>query len=68
MHRLFPAAAKARAQAIFSSVSYGAGGAVGALVSGWAWQAGGASFVFSLAALAGLVGAYFAYALKRAGL
>jgi len=68
MHKLFPAAAKARAQAIFSSVSYGAGGAAGSLISGWAWEAAGAPLVFSLAALAGLVGAYFAYALRRAGL
>jgi PPP family 3-phenylpropionic acid transporter len=68
MHRIFPATAQARAQAIFSSVSYGAGGAAGALIAGWAWAAAGPPLAFSLAALAGLVGAYFAYALKRAGL
>lgn len=68
MHRIFPAQAQARAQAIFSSLSYGAGGAAGALMSGWAWEASGPGLAFSLAALAGLVGAYFAYSLKRAGL
>jgi PPP family 3-phenylpropionic acid transporter len=68
MHRIFPAQAQARAQSIFSSLSYGAGGAAGALIAGWAWQAAGPTLAFSLAALAGLVGAYFAYALRRAGL
>ena len=68
MHRIFPAQAQARAQALFSSLSYGAGGAAGALAAGWAWETAGPSLAFSLAALAGLVGAYFAYALRRAGL
>jgi PPP family 3-phenylpropionic acid transporter len=68
LHRLFPADAQARGQSLFSSVSYGAGGAAGALLAGWAWQISGPELVFSLAALAGLLGAYFAMALKRAGL
>ena len=68
MHRIFPTQAQARAQALFSSLSYGAGGAAGALLAGWAWQTSGPGLTFSLAGLAGLVGAYFAYALRRAGL
>jgi PPP family 3-phenylpropionic acid transporter len=68
VYRIFPAAARARGQALFSSVSYGAGGAAGTVLAGWAWQLGGPQATFSLAALAGLLGAYFAYALKRAGL
>ena len=68
LHRIFPPEAQARGQALFSSVSYGAGGAAGALLAGWAWQASGPELVFSLAALAGLCGAYIAMALKRLGL
>lgn len=68
VHRAFPERAQARGQSIFSSLSYGAGGAAGLLLAGWAWEAGGPRLAFSLAALAGLTGAYFAYLLKRAGL
>jgi PPP family 3-phenylpropionic acid transporter len=68
VHRIFGEQAHARGQGLFSSVSYGAGGAAGALLSGWAWQSAGPGAAFSLAALLGLLGAYFAYALKRAGL
>jgi PPP family 3-phenylpropionic acid transporter len=68
VHRVFPPEAQARGQALFSSVAYGAGGAAGALLAGWAWQISGPALAFSLAALAGLLGAYFAYLLKRAGL
>ncbi len=68
IHRVFPEAAHARGQALFSSASYGAGGAFGALLAGQAWQAAGAGLAFSLAALMGLAGAHFAYRLRRAGL
>jgi PPP family 3-phenylpropionic acid transporter len=68
VHRIFPPQAQARGQALFSSLSYGAGGAAGALLAGWAWQGGGPGLTFSLAALFGLAGAYFAYLLKRAGI
>jgi PPP family 3-phenylpropionic acid transporter len=68
IHRIFPEAAHARGQALFSSLSYGAGGASGALVAGWAWEAWGAGAAFTCAALFGLVGAHFAYRLRQAGL
>jgi PPP family 3-phenylpropionic acid transporter len=68
IHRIFPEAAHARGQAIFSSVSYGAGGAAGAVIAGWAWDAAGAGAAFSSAALFGLVGAHFASRLRKAGL
>lgn len=68
IHRVFPRHAQARGQSLFSSLAYGAGGAAGALVAGWAWQSSGPGLAFTLAALSGLVGAYFAYALQRAGL
>jgi MFS transporter, PPP family, 3-phenylpropionic acid transporter len=68
VHRAVPEGAQARGQTLFSSVSYGAGGAVGMLAAGWLWDAGGPGFAFSLSALAGLFGLVLAHGLKRAGL
>jgi PPP family 3-phenylpropionic acid transporter len=68
VHRVFPAAAHARGQALFSSISYGAGGAAGALIAGFAWEAAGPGIAFSASSGAALLGAVFAYRLKRAGL
>jgi PPP family 3-phenylpropionic acid transporter len=67
VQRVFPAAAHARGQTLFSSVTYGAGGAVGALAAGWLWEGGGPGLAFSFSALAGLVGLHLARGLKRAG-
>lgn len=65
VQRLFPAHALARGQALFSSVSYGAGGAAGALAAGWAWEAAGPGWAFSISSLAALAGILFALRLKR---
>ncbi|HXZ50909.1 MAG TPA: MFS transporter [Burkholderiales bacterium] len=66
VYRLFPRSAQARGQALFSSLSYGAGSAVGTLLAGWAWGWYGAPAAFSLSAAAALAGAYLAHKLKRA--
>jgi PPP family 3-phenylpropionic acid transporter len=68
VQRVFPPTAQATGQTLFSSLSYGAGGAAGTLVAGWAWAAGGGPIAFSAAAAAALAGAFFAVQLKRAGL
>lgn len=68
VHQVFPQAAQARGQALFSSVTYGAGGALGALAAGGLWEAGGPGLAFSVSALAGLAGLHLAHTLKRAGL
>ncbi len=68
VHRLFPDRAHARGQALFSSVSYGAGGAAGALIAGWVWETAGPGPMFSFAALAALVGAGLALRLRRSRL
>src|SRR6185436_14972560 len=68
VRRVFPPDAQARGQTLFSSVCYGAGGAVGALLAGWAWEAGGPGLAFSLSSLVALAGLLLAYSLKRAGL
>ena len=68
IHRVFPEHAQSRGQTLFSSLSYGAGGAAGALIAGWAWEASGPAMAFSASGAAGLLGACFAYRLRRLGL
>lgn len=68
VHRLFPDAAHGRGQALFSSLSYGAGGAAGMLLAGWAWEAGGAALAFTCAGGVALLGAALVMRLRRAGL
>lgn len=68
VHRVFPEHAQSRGQTLFSSIAYGAGGAAGVLVAGWAWQAWGPAMAFSASAAAAALGACFAWRLKRLGL
>ncbi|HMA90770.1 MAG TPA: MFS transporter [Burkholderiales bacterium] len=68
VHRLFPGSVQARGQALFSSLSYGAGGAAGTLLAGWAWGWYGAPAAFSLAAVAALAGVFLARELRQARL
>jgi PPP family 3-phenylpropionic acid transporter len=57
VHRLFPGPLAARGQALFSSVAYGVGGAIGSLVAGATWEPLGASASFAVSALFGVIGA-----------
>ena len=68
VHRIFAPHAQARGQTLFSSLGYGAGGAAGALLAGWAWNLAGPGLAFTVSSLAALAGLLFAYPLKRAGL
>lgn len=56
LHRWFPDTQMARVQAIYGSVSFGAGGMVGNLASGAAWDGIGPALTFSLGSLFALVG------------
>jgi PPP family 3-phenylpropionic acid transporter len=47
----FPGRAQGRGQALYSSISFGAGGLLGGLVSGWTWDGLGAGWTYSLASL-----------------
>ena len=67
VHRIFPEHAQARGQTLFSSLSYGAGGAAGALLAGWTWGTGGAELAFSVSSLAAAAGFFLALRLKRSG-
>lgn len=51
IHNLFTGNHQGRGQALYSSISFGAGGAVGALFSGYLWSEAGASLVFIIAAV-----------------
>lgn len=52
----FPGNIRARGQALYSSVSFGAGGVAGGLASGWAWERLGGAEAFALGSLFALVG------------
>ena len=56
IHRTFDRGRETRGQALYSSVSYGAGGMVGAAGGGWAWDAVGPAATMSAASAAALLG------------
>lgn len=61
LHQWFPAGQMARVQAVYGSISFGAGGMVGNLISGIAWDGVGPALTFTLGsamALAGLLTAW----------
>ena len=56
VHKLFRGRTQARGQAVYSSLSFGLGGALGGLGSGVAWQWLGPGGAFSAASIAALFG------------
>lgn len=56
INRWFPGNTRSRGQALYSSLSFGAGGTVGGLVSGWAWDYLGSGITFALGSLFALIG------------
>jgi MFS transporter, PPP family, 3-phenylpropionic acid transporter len=56
LNRWFPASQQARVQALYGSISFGAGGMFGNLVSGAAWEGIGSALTFSLGSLLAAVG------------
>jgi PPP family 3-phenylpropionic acid transporter len=65
VHRLFPGRIAGRGQTLFSSLSYGLGGAIGTLLAGWSWVALGPSSSFAVSALFGAAGALLVARLVR---
>jgi PPP family 3-phenylpropionic acid transporter len=61
VHRLFTGAHQGRGQALYSSISFGAGGAIGSLVSGYLWTGITPESMFLLAAFASLCALGVAY-------
>lgn len=56
VHQIFTGRLEARGQALYTSLTYGVGGAVGTLLAGWSWDALGASLSFTISAVFGVVG------------
>lgn len=56
VHRLFPGRLEGRGQALYSSLTYGLGGALGTLLAGWTWEVLGAAPSFAVSALFGALG------------
>jgi PPP family 3-phenylpropionic acid transporter len=56
VHEFFKGRHQSKGQAMFGSITYGAGGVLGGLASGPIWQHYGASVLFSCSAAAGLLG------------
>lgn len=54
IHRLFTGAHQGRGQALYSSLSFGAGGAIGSLLSGYLWSGIGPQAMYLMAAAAAL--------------
>ena len=59
--RWFAGNTRARGQAVYSSLSFGAGGAIGGLVSGWAWEYFGGRVAFASGSLFAVLGLLVMY-------
>jgi PPP family 3-phenylpropionic acid transporter len=66
VHRLFTGAHQGRGQALYSSISFGAGGAAGSLVSGYLWTGIGPQAMYLMSAAASLVALVVVYVGIRA--
>ena len=56
VHRLFPGRHQARGQAIYGSLAFGVGGAIGGFASGYAWAGVGPALTFTLSSACALGG------------
>ena len=56
VHQLFPGRHQSRGQALYGSLSFGAGGMVGGLLSGPLWQHWGPALMYTMSAAAALLG------------
>ena len=61
IHDYFVGKHQGKGQALYSSVSFGAGGAIGSLYAGYTWDSFGTTTTFMIAAIVSLVAAYIAY-------
>lgn len=61
IHRHFPGRLQGRGQALYSSISFGLGGACGSLLSGFVWSGFGGSVTYVMGAFLALLGAVISY-------
>ena len=59
-HQLFPGRLHGRGQALYAGISFGLGGTLGNLMSGYTWDSMGSTWVFLASALIALLGAMIA--------
>ncbi len=65
VQRFFPSGFSGRGQALYSGVSFGLGGAMGAVASGFLWDSSlGHEAIFYFSAIAAFIGLYFSLRLK----
>lgn len=57
IHQLFTGRHQSRGQALYSSISFGAGGAIGSLAAGYLWEGLGAQWMFFAAGVVALLSA-----------
>ena len=55
-HHYFPGRAQGRGQALYNSLSFGAGGAIGSILAGWIWTAADPQITFGASAVAAGLG------------
>jgi len=55
-HRYFRGRHQTKGQGLYTSISFGLGGTVGGLWSGWLWEPAGAALTFAISGLVALVG------------
>jgi PPP family 3-phenylpropionic acid transporter len=60
-HHYFPGPIQGRGQALYNSVSFGVGGAVGSLISGLLWSSAGPTMTFAAASVMAALGWATAY-------
>lgn len=56
IHKYFPGKHQGKGQALYSSLSFGAGGALGALSSGYIWERFGGNWTFYVSSIISLLG------------
>ena len=61
VNRWFPGGMRVRAQALYASLTFGAGGLIGGLLGGWAWGALGGVITFVLSSVYALAGWVFIF-------
>ena len=61
IHQYFVGQNQGKGQALYSSVSFGAGGAIGSLYAGYTWEYMGTTTTFLIATVVSLIAAYIAY-------
>ncbi len=61
VNRWFPGGMRVRAQALYASLTFGAGGLLGGLLGGWTWGALGGEVTFVLSSVYALIGWVFIF-------